>query len=156
MFFLFRNSLSDQRLLMAALACVWCVRLGLWLLPFRVVSSMVDKFIRANSISDQSKELQLARKVGSIVRRVSRYVPAASCLTQALATHVLLARSGHRSHLRIGVTKGVNGGLDAHAWVESNGKIIIGRRNDLRKYTLLHRFEETTPHDDRILHNRYP
>jgi hypothetical protein len=47
------------------------------------------------------------------------------------------------SNLRIGVTKGPEGELKAHAWVESNGRIIIGQQKDLRSYTVLNRLEET-------------
>ncbi|MBC7984006.1 MAG: lasso peptide biosynthesis protein, partial [Candidatus Obscuribacterales bacterium] len=32
---------------------------------------------------------------------------------------------------------GETGKLEAHAWVESQGKIIIGKRKNLSQYTLL-------------------
>lgn len=144
MFFL-RNSLSDQRLLIKALALVCCIRLGLRLLPFRVLIEKVEKIAaRVNSDSPHLQDSQMVRKVASCVRRVSRYVPASSCLAQALATQVLLARRGQNAKLRIGVTKGDKGQLKAHAWVESNGKIIIGRVRDLRDYTVLNRLEEVS------------
>ena len=80
--------------------------------------------------------------MASSVRRASLYFPSASCLTQALATQVLLARRGQLSTLRIGVIKGADGELKAHAWVENNGKVIIGSRRNLRSYTVLNRLEE--------------
>ncbi len=140
--FFFRNSFSDQRLLIAALARVWWVRLGLWLLPFGVLRERVAK-ITSSSAQPATQNLEVVRRVASSVRRVSRYVPAATCLTQALATQSLLARRGQVSNLRIGVTKGPEGELKAHAWVESNGRIIIGQQKDLRSYTVLNRLEET-------------
>lgn len=146
MMFFFRNSLSTQLLLLKALWLVGCVRLGLWFLPFRVLKAIVAR-VSANSLSagqPQPQDLQVVRKAALGVRRVSRYVPAASCLTQALATQILLARRGQISSLRIGVTKNEKGELMAHAWVVCQGRIIIGSRPDLRNYTVLSRLEEVS------------
>lgn len=138
--FFFRNSLSDQRLLIAALVSVCCVRLGLWVLPFRVLKERVEK-ITSNTTSRAgqpvTQNLRGVRRIASSVRRVSRYVPAATCLTQALATQILLAHRGQVSNLRIGVSKGQEGELKAHAWVESEGKIVMGNRSNLVGYAVL-------------------
>jgi hypothetical protein len=68
---------------------------------------------------------QLVRIVGI----ASRYVPKATCLAQALTVHLLLKQSGRQASLYIGVN-GVEGGqLNAHAWVESRGKVITGGPN---------------------------
>ncbi|HEY3131846.1 MAG TPA: lasso peptide biosynthesis B2 protein [Acidobacteriota bacterium] len=56
-----------------------------------------------------------------------KYVPATkTCLIRALAAHALLNQRGYRTQLFIGVTKDGIGHLQAHAWVENNGKIVIG------------------------------
>jgi hypothetical protein len=132
--------------LTAALGRVCFVRLGLWLLPFRVVKERVEKITAASANSSSgpptTQDLQVVLRVASSVRRASRYVPAATCLTQALATQLLLARRGQVSRLRIGVSKGQGGELKAHAWVESQGRIVIGQTNDLPSYTILNRLEE--------------
>jgi hypothetical protein len=61
------------------------------------------------------------------VRAASRFIPGASnCLVHALATRSLLDRFGYRSELRIGVRKVFDGGLAAHAWLESAGAVVIG------------------------------
>ena len=49
-----------------------------------------------------------------------------TCLPQALAAQVLLERCGYPARLRVGVVKGGEGQLEAHAWVESQGRIIVG------------------------------
>jgi hypothetical protein len=49
-----------------------------------------------------------------------------TCLTNALAAHVLLARRGYLSNLRIGVTRDQKGEFTAHAWLERQGAILIG------------------------------
>jgi hypothetical protein len=64
--------------------------------------------------------------VARAVRRAARAVPRATCLPQALATVWMLAARGHAGTLRIGVKRGEAGELMAHAWVEHDGRIMIG------------------------------
>ncbi len=68
---------------------------------------------------------QLVRIVGI----ASRYVPKATCLTQALTVQLLLKQSGRQASLYIGVNGVERGYLNAHAWVESRGKVITGGPN---------------------------
>jgi transglutaminase superfamily protein len=66
-------------------------------------------------------------RISWAVRAASRFIPGASnCLVRALATQSLLGRFGYRSTLQIGVRKAPDGGLAAHAWLESAGAIVIG------------------------------
>ena len=53
-------------------------------------------------------------------------MPAATCLTQALVTKLWLARTGHHATVRIGVARSDGGELQAHAWVENSGTVVIG------------------------------
>lgn len=70
----------------------------------------------------------------------SRYIPRATCLVQGLATQVLLAREGIPSDLCIGVAREDPSLFEAHAWVETGGRIVIGGyRQD--RYTRLTSFE---------------
>jgi len=56
----------------------------------------------------------------------SRYVPKATCLVQALAMKALLDKEGHPANLQIGVMKDEGGKFQAHAWVESQDRILNG------------------------------
>jgi hypothetical protein len=60
------------------------------------------------------------------VRIVSRYVPGATCLTQALAAQALLTRSGFPSQVEIGVAKDALRRLHSHAWVVCQGQVVLG------------------------------
>jgi hypothetical protein len=60
------------------------------------------------------------------VEAASRRIPRATCLTQALAAATLLANNGHAAVLRVGVAKNDDGSLRAHAWVESDGRTVLG------------------------------
>lgn len=73
------------------------------------------------------------------VNVVGRYVLGDNtCLTQALAAELLLRRRGYRAHTRIGVAKGYKGNLEAHAWVESDGQVVVGGpRAALTRYTVM-------------------
>ena len=139
--FFLRHPFSEQRLLLNVLVVVVIVRLALWVLPFKTVRGRVAGLRTKKSGQAPVSFLQVKR-LASAVKRASRYVPMASCLTQALATQVLLKRLGERGILRIGVTKGSEGKFEAHAWIESHGRIIIGGSRDLHRYTVLSGLEE--------------
>jgi hypothetical protein len=64
-------------------------------------------------------------------------VPRVTCLSQALATHILLVRSGYPAQVRIGVAKTDRGRLEAHAWVEGDGQILVGDVAGLSRYVRL-------------------
>jgi hypothetical protein len=128
---------ADRRLLMKAMLLVWMVRMGLWLVPFRVMRQLLKK-LGQGSVASSVKESALVTRIAWAVSVTSRYVPAATCLTQAIVTKLILARCGCCSILRIGVTRSDSGRFQAHAWVESNGKVVIGgSESSLKNYTPL-------------------
>jgi hypothetical protein len=48
-----------------------------------------------------------------------------SCLVRALVAEAMLERRGHETTLRFGVDD-AGADMEAHAWLESNGEIIVG------------------------------
>ncbi len=118
-------SAVERRLFFRALILVPLIRLGLWILPFRVMQSWVDRLRR---LERQPRELdrRSIRQVAWAVEAASRRIPGATCLTQGMATQILLGRLGQRAELRLGVARKQNGRLEAHAWVESQGRIVSG------------------------------
>jgi hypothetical protein len=112
---------------------VAAVRLGLSFLSYRRLRTWVSP--AGTAVPADPEKLRL---VSWGVRNAARVVPRASCLTQALAAQMLLARSGHRSTIRVGVATDDRGNLLAHAWLISDGRVVIGGRSrDLRRYTAL-------------------
>jgi hypothetical protein len=67
-----------------------------------------------------------ARQLARRIEWLARFVPRASCLTQALALRYLLARAGHACELHVGVRRNPLGRFEAHAWVSCNGRIVLG------------------------------
>ena len=115
---------TDQRLFITSALLLGVVRLGLWLLPFRTLQRLLADMTRtptALQIIDQSS----IDRVSWAVTVASRHVPAATCLTQALTTQVLLGRRGCPTTLRIGVTRGERGEFQAHAWVDIRGGLSL-------------------------------
>jgi len=116
---------ADRGLLLKTMLLVWTVRLGLWLLPFHVVRQLLAKLALKSASSQNGGRALVDRDIWAVTV-ACRYVPLATCLTQALVTKVLLGRHGHHATVRIGVARSDGGELQAHAWVESNGRVVIG------------------------------
>ena len=68
---------------------------------------------------------------------VSRVIPGATCLVQALAGRRLLAVRGHEVKLRLGVQKSPRGEFRAHAWLERAGGVVLGKLSDLDRFVVL-------------------
>lgn len=134
---LWKRNPSEIALFARVSLLVWAIRVGLWILPFPMLRKLV-----AHAIGDAGKDADMTSKyfeatpetqpvMGRLkwaVQAASRYVPEATCLTQALAMQILLARQGYASDVHIGVAKGEAGKFEAHAWVESRGQVLIGGR----------------------------
>lgn len=126
----------EQLLLLETVTLLAVVRLGLWLIPFRTVKKLLAKIEQGPARSRSSNPLSV-NQIAWAVRVGSRAVPMATCLTQALTGQILLARRGHPAHLRIGVAKEPRKDLEAHAWLEYEGRVVIGDHGDLAHYTPL-------------------
>jgi hypothetical protein len=130
-----RQSPARRALLLRAVGTLFGVRLALWLLPSRVVLRRIDGMVPQKE-ADGGKH-DSVKKVTLAVEAAGRRIPwASTCLTQALSAQALLAREGHRSTLKIGVARAEPGSLKAHAWLEHDGKVVIGDL-DLGQYTLM-------------------
>ena len=102
-----------------ALLLVLRIRVALWVHPFkRFQATYVTRGERSGGKGDRCVDDSAAKDVGVAVRRSSRLVPGATCLPQAPATRVMLARRGVPNALLFGVARAENGGLQEHAWIE--------------------------------------
>lgn len=124
----------DWLLLAQATRALLLVRLALWLVPRPFVRrSLVERVILR---SRDPRAPSVDRIVWAVVR-ARRLVPRATCLVQALAARILLARAGHQADLRIGVAKSRTGRFEAHAWLERNGRVLVGRVRELELFAAL-------------------
>jgi hypothetical protein len=121
----------ERKSLLTTFALVAAIRLLLWTVPFRFVRRLISTRAGASPAWAQIPVKRLAWSVQASAKRI----PGASCLTQALALHWLLARAGRASDLRIGVAKDGSTGLASHAWLEHEGEILIGDNGELGRYS---------------------
>lgn len=121
-----------------ALAVVAAVRVALWILPSALVLRGAGRITerRLARAAKRAPARHEAVRTAAAVRRTARAVPAATCLTQALAGQILLATAGCRSHLRLGVAQGAQGQFQAHAWLETEWGVVLGG-GQLSRYTRL-------------------
>jgi hypothetical protein len=123
----------ERNLLFKIWILLWTIRIGLRFLPFLTLKNLLTKI---GSILVGSNEKHPTDRLSWAVGVAGRRVPKATCLVQALAMHVLLQQTGHQACLHIGVEEAEEGGLKAHAWVESQGRVLIGG-SGVDKYTPL-------------------
>lgn len=128
--------ISEKKLLLQALGWVILFRTVLWLLPFRTIRSYVARSVKEKQLQGPVPNYSPER-IAWAVTHTSRFIPMATCLTQALSTQMLLSANGHPSDLRIGVARGQQGEFMAHAWIESNGRVVIGGSTNLLRFTPL-------------------
>jgi hypothetical protein len=131
----FNLSMVEQRLLVKAVILLWIIRFGQWLHSFQTLHNLLGYLIHVSNGRRFGNSLSQDR-IAWAVTAVSRYVVKATCLTQALTLQVLLQKEGYNAALRIGVIRNEEGQLHAHAWVESEGEVLIGG-SEISSYTPL-------------------
>jgi hypothetical protein len=117
-------SLAEWHLLWRTAGWVVLIRLLLWLRPFPVVQRRVDAW--AQSGGRGRYDAATIASVSRFVAALGRWVPGASCLTQALAAQIVLGRLGCATVLRLGVGRDAEARFAAHAWLERDDQIILG------------------------------
>ncbi len=134
---------SDRQALMKAVFLLWAVRIGLWVLPFQTLRDLVNRRKKYRMVASNGDSASVQR-IAQSVTLMSQYVPATTCLVQALVMVALLEKAGLPACLRIGVDKSTAGKLEAHAWVESMDQVVMGGADvDLSRYTVLQSVEGT-------------
>lgn len=139
---------SEHCLLIKSWFLLGTIRLGLYLLPFQKLRSLLGLLVRVTQAfhvhihrwrkAGLSAPSSLSpERIAWAAEVASRYLPVATtCLTKALTVQTLLLNQGYPAFIHIGVSKGESGQLEAHAWVESQGKIVIGGNSvELSQYT---------------------
>ena len=116
-----RGRLAAARYVLPSLLTVVATRLALSFASLR----RLRQWLLPATAPDRLDLVEVARATWS-VRLVSHLVPFASCLTQAQACQILLARRGIASRLCLGVRENHSGGLEAHAWVICEDRLVLG------------------------------
>jgi hypothetical protein len=118
-------SASDWLLIVQAIMWFAVVEFGLLLVQLKTLLSILSRgkpFDREN----YTQSSMVAERAAYCVELASRLYPLrATCLKKAVALYALLSRKGFDVQLVIGAAR-QGERLDAHAWLEHQGQIILG------------------------------
>jgi hypothetical protein len=120
------------------LRAAWCllwIKAGLRLLPFALFKKWYHRLSRPGRIQQAAPET-MERTVWAVDTAANLLPFELLCLPRALATKYLL-RNSPALTLEIGIEINPAKQFEAHAWVEQNGNIIIGRWPDTVSYKRL-------------------
>ncbi len=109
---------TERRILVRVFFVVGMARAALF-----VFSTDTARKVAAQAAAGASGSLE---QMVWAVKVASRYLPGATCLTQALAAQALLTQSGFPSQVEIGVARDDRRRLQAHAWVVCHGQVVLG------------------------------
>lgn len=120
---------ARRRLALRALFWIVAARIGVALVGFARLRRLLPP-LRGSVAQTRAADVRWA------VTAVARRVPGTRCLARSLAIEALLRGAGIESELRFGVVRQDGGRLEAHAWVECDGRPVCPDE-DLSPYTPL-------------------
>jgi|SRR5271156_2602800 len=124
-----RLSFLDQRLLMRAALAVVSAKLAIRTLSLPAARAAVMRLERLGWLERLGRIVVPVRadRIVWAVETAGGAIPGMkNCLVQAVAAEAMLIRAGHPCELRIGAAKNGPRELIAHAWLESEGRVLIG------------------------------
>lgn len=127
----FQLSGRERYLLFISIFLLSIIRLCLWLLPFRTILKILKK-TRQNQ-----PKISLSAIVWAVNVATKYTLGSAKCLARALTVQILMSHYGYSCELRMGVVKRETGILEAHAWIEYQGQVVIGGMNNLSEFVPL-------------------
>jgi len=113
---------GEKLVVLEAVVLLAVVRMALVLIPLpRTLAGLqrVGSMIRLPNLSGS--------RVLDLTERTSRHLPfKVTCLSLALVAQTLLMQSGGGGVLTIGVKRMSPDWIEAHAWLEEEGKVVLG------------------------------
>lgn len=124
---LWRHPWPNWWMLLRATGLTVLVWAGLSTVPLGRLTRALRRTARGLPHVGESTPLYRRRAAWAAQAVGRRFLPERPCLTQALVLQYLLLRRGDEAaELHIGATKSDDGVLQAHAWVERDGRVLIG------------------------------
>ena len=94
------------------------VRLSILKVPFKKISPYIGEKNKESSYEMDPLSYQKAKEISDIVAIMSRHTPWESkCLVQAMVAQYMLKKAHIPTTLYLGVCKGAQGEMKAHAWL---------------------------------------
>lgn len=131
-------SAADRMLLLKTAIWTIGVRIALSLFSFQTVRIFLTRRgepIPGTLLNTDTPDIQ---RILWAVELISHYLlRERPCLTKALVAQMFLSREGYRTTLRIGVARSAANSLQAHAWLERDEEIVIGRLKNMGQFVPL-------------------
>jgi len=122
-----------RHLLAEAVPVLLVCRVGLAVGSVATVAWVVDATASALAWVHTPRLAPLADLVWAVETADGAVGTGGSCLAVALAADRLLSAHGYDSTLRIGVARDGRG-FEAHAWLERDGRVLVGDLPDLARF----------------------
>ena len=133
-----RRTWPERWCLVEALLWLGIMRAALWLLSFKQIARLLGFSVGEYHLPPSASELEATQRIGWAVRATAPHVPWQSlCLAQALAAAAMLRRRCLPGTLYLGVAKGRDGKVQAHAWLRCGDDILTGGRSYQRFVVML-------------------
>lgn len=129
----FQLPASDRRLFITAFLLSAVLRIGLTFLPYGQVRKGLARIPSRWVVAPCSADPQ---RVLWAVKAAAEYVPGASCLIRALTAETLYHARGWDARTCFGAARNPEGRMEAHAWLEADGRVVLGAV-EAGKYTSL-------------------
>lgn len=133
-------SRDERAALLRAVPLLLLMRLAIAVLPFRAVPRLARALVALPP--RPRRPLPPEPVLWAVQAAGHRFFRRNPCLTEAFTALVLLWRAGRAARLRIGVSRNPSTPtLMAHAWLESEGRIVIGGTRSPGRYAPLFSLE---------------
>lgn len=118
---------TDWRLLAAVAVMQVLAACALRLMPLGTLRTRARRTRRLARWTARGSDARLVWAIEATGRRLGWM---STCLVRAVVAELVLRSPGRPLHLTIGVKRGADGVLAAHAWVGSDDRILVGATDD--------------------------
>ena len=130
-----RLPVGDRWLVVRVAFLLLATRVSLAVFGYKRLKRLFSHFSSPPTQILRSPLEDLDRVVWAVEKVGFRLLGNRRCLTEAMVTQLLLSRRKLRANIQIGVAFGENGKLEAHAWIEHEGRVLIGGSAGLERYS---------------------
>jgi Transglutaminase-like superfamily len=144
---------QERHLFVKTYLLLTVVRLGLVLRSFNRLRNLLERISNSRQTvePDSIGQRQLVVRSQWAVNACCKFMPGSvKCLAKALTMKTLLDWYNCSSTLIIGVDKNSTDRLEAHAWIEYEGHVVMGQLEDLSRFKPL----PNLPQSSRVQLNR--
>ena len=121
----------ERRLLAEAMALLPVVHALQSALPFTRWRALLEEI----PLGRLREEHGSVEQIAWAVEAARRWLPGEyKCLPGAYAAHLMLRRHGHASNVHVGVGRDAAGKVEAHAWVDCQGRTVIGLVENMERF----------------------